>query len=208
MDIKKDPGVCHCCLKPLDTKGDHECANDGAWCQVHNAATNTFKAIARQGNVNMELEKTIAFTKGEIPNYRADLVLFNPVPGCTNGPATFDVTFCNEFNTVNITQASRKQGAAGAKGEKEKNKKYAKACHENGWEFHALAFDRMGAAQPEVEKLANYLIGERAHYAELSFTESSQLFWHDLAFAIQRANTRNIIHRYHRVGYSQVQAVK
>ena len=140
-----------------------------------------------------------------IPNYKADLVCHKPIPGLTKGPALFDVTFRNEFNAIHITQASEKVGAAAEAGEKAKNKQYAKACKENGWEFVPLAFDRMGYARPNVEQLANYLAQEKAFFTGMTFAECEHQFWHDIAFAIHRTNARNVLQRFRSIAYSQVQ---
>ena len=155
--------------------------------------------------MQVELEKTIIFAKGDVPSYKEDLKFPNPIPGLTNGPVLADVTFRNEFNSINIDQASKKLGAAAEGGEKKKNKQYAQACRANGWEFIPLAFDRMGYARPNVEKLANYLIGERAFYIGMPFAESAQQFWQDLAFAIHRTNARNVLQRYRNIAYARVQ---
>jgi hypothetical protein len=63
MNICNSSGTLECksCRGPLDPKGDHECAKDGAWVKAHNAIRDVYYNAAREGLVECKREQPVVF---------------------------------------------------------------------------------------------------------------------------------------------------
>jgi hypothetical protein len=135
------------------------------------------------------------------PNYTADIVFEQGIPGLTVKRTLVDFTIKHEFLPTYRYEESQKLGSAALIGEKEKNSLYKERSEAISHAFVPVAFNSLGHMRPHGVDLAYHLIEQRAHHKGMTFEESASLFWHKLSMTIHQAHARNILTRFRDILY-------
>ena len=156
--------------------------------------TASLSKTAREALLSCSTELTETFVNGS--TYRADIVMYQPIRGLTDGKAMFDFTLTNNFAQSYILKAAKTAGFGIEKGIKRKLKEVnVKGLNELGYQFKTLAFESTGGCNEDTEKLVNYILSEKALVLNKPFSELVSEFWTRISILIQRSNAQMISSR-------------
>ena len=176
--------------------GDHclHCMPGGGVIHRHDDTYREFVKTAREALLSCSTELTETFVNGS--TYRADIVMYQPIRGLTDGKAMFDFTLTNNFAQSYILKAAKTAGFGIEKGIKRKLKEVnVKGLNELGYQFKTLAFESTGGCNEDTEKLVNYILSEKALVLNKPFSELVSEFWTRISILIQRSNAQMISSR-------------
>ena len=160
----------------------------------HNDSYREFVRICRQALLSCSTEVVETFSDSS--TYRADIVIYQPIPGLTTRKAAFDFTLTNLFAPTYLSMAAKTTGHAIKKGMDRKNQEVnIEGLKERGYDFKTLSFETTGGCNDDTERLVNYILSEKALVHNKPFSELVSEFWTQISILIQRSNAQMISKR-------------